>query len=116
LLPFSFDVDFAKVKDRIYKIGAPSLPSSCMPLGMEAESNKMKLVRVNLTAKDLLHHVLAVSFASTTEDLIVTNVAGFIVVTQVIVETQKLMILSPQPKPLPNAVLVLSELQFVDTE
>jgi len=116
LLPFSFDVDFAKVKDRIYKIGAPSLPSSCMPLGMEAESNKMKLVRVNLTAKDLLHHVLAVSFANTTEDLIVTNVAGFIVVTQVIVETQKLMILSPQPKPLPNAILVLSELQFVDTE
>jgi len=116
LLPFSFDVDFSKIKDKIYKIGAPSLPSSCMPLGMEAESNQMKLVRVNLTAKDLLHHVVAVSFANKTDDLIITNVAGFIVVTQVIVETQKLIILSPQPKPLPNAILVLSELQFVDTD
>lgn len=44
LYPHSFDVRFSDV--RIYKIGAPSLPDSCMPLGMKAEDNKTKLVQV----------------------------------------------------------------------
>lgn len=33
LYPHSFDVKFADV--HIYKIGAPELPDSCMPLGMK---------------------------------------------------------------------------------
>lgn len=44
LYPHSFDVRFSDVK--IYKIGAPSLPDSCMPLGMKADDNKTKLVQV----------------------------------------------------------------------
>lgn len=44
LYPHSFDVRFSDV--RIYKIGAPSLPDSCMPLGMKAEDNMTKLVAV----------------------------------------------------------------------
>jgi polyribonucleotide 5'-hydroxyl-kinase len=45
LYPHSFEVRFSDVK--IFKIGAPSLPDSCMPLGMKAEDNKTKLVPVN---------------------------------------------------------------------
>jgi hypothetical protein len=44
LYPHSFDVRFSDV--RICKIGAPSLPDSCMPLGMKAEDNMTKLVSV----------------------------------------------------------------------
>lgn len=44
LYPHSFDVRFSDVK--IFKIGAPSLPDSCMPLGMKADDNKTKLVQV----------------------------------------------------------------------
>ncbi|KAF4533321.1 hypothetical protein B566_EDAN004442 [Ephemera danica] len=44
LYPHSFDVRFSDV--RIYKIGAPALPDSCMPLGMKAEDNMTKLVAV----------------------------------------------------------------------
>ena len=37
---------FSEVKDKIYKIGAPTLPDSCMPLGMagKAEENQTKYV------------------------------------------------------------------------
>ena len=37
-------VKFSEVKDKIYKIGAPTLPDSCMPLGMagKAEENQTK--------------------------------------------------------------------------
>lgn len=44
LHPHSFDVKWSDLK--IYKIGAPALPDSCMPLGMKAEDNMTKLVAV----------------------------------------------------------------------
>ena len=33
LFPHSFEVKFADLKDKIYKIGAPAVPESCLPLG-----------------------------------------------------------------------------------
>jgi polyribonucleotide 5'-hydroxyl-kinase len=42
--PHSFEVRFSDVK--IYKIGAPALPDSLMPLGMKAEDQLTKLVTV----------------------------------------------------------------------
>jgi len=115
LFPHSFEVSFSEIKDRLYKIGAPELPDSCLPLGMKITDNKTKLVSVNPTPRDLLNHVLAVSFTSATEDVIITNVAGFVVVTDIKMEEQKLVVLSPQPRPLPDTLLLLSEVQYVDS-
>lgn len=48
--PFSIEVKFADLK--LYKIGAPPLPNSCMPLGMKVHHNKnnyhIKLKHFNL--------------------------------------------------------------------
>ena len=90
LFPHSFEVSFSEVKDRIYKIGAPELPSSCLPLGMKVSDSKTKLVSVPLTARELLNYVVAVSFTSCPEDVMITNVAGFIVIPEVRAEEQKL--------------------------
>lgn len=38
-------------KDKIYKIGAPELPDSCLPLGMKVADNKTKVI--NLLAEML---------------------------------------------------------------
>jgi len=115
LFPHSFEVSFSEVKDKLFKIGAPELPDSCLPLGMKISDNKTKLVSVNPNPRDLLNHVLAVSFTSATEDVIITNVAGFVVVTDIKMEEQKLVVLSPQPRPLPDTLLLLSEVQYVDS-
>lgn len=113
LYPHSFDVKFDAMK--VYKIGAPSLPDSCMPLGMKAEDNMTKLVQVQ-PGLNLLHHILAVSFAeSPEEDVISSNVAGFICVTDVDVERQICTVLSPEQRPLPNTLLLMSEIQFMDS-
>ncbi|KAL7737194.1 hypothetical protein ACLKA6_005387 [Drosophila palustris] len=111
--PFSFEVKFQDL--RLFKIGAPPLPDSCMPIGMKAEDNKTKVVAVTPT-QALLHHILTLSFAeSTDDDVIGTNIAGFCCVTDVDMERQSVMLLSPQPRPLPpNSILLWSELQFMD--
>lgn len=113
LYPHSFDVKFSDVK--IFKVGSPALPDSCLPLGMKKEDNFTKLVAVQ-PSHQLLHHILAVSFAeSLEENVIQSNVAGFICVTDVSMEKEVLTILSPQPRPLPQTILLVSDLQFMDS-
>lgn len=113
LYPHSFEVKWNDVK--IYKIGAPSLPDSCLPLGMKAEDHLTKLVLLTPNV-GILHHLLAVSFAEKEDDdIILAHCAGFICVTNVDTERQTLTFLSPQPKPLPNIILLMSELQFMDS-
>ena len=114
LLPYTFDVKFSEIKEKIYKIGAPNLPESCMPLGKTADDNQTKLVAVSLTPKDLLNHVLAISHADSKDDLLSTNVNGFVVVTDVNVKESKISVLSPQPKPLPATLLLLSDIKYID--
>lgn len=115
LFPHSFEVSFSDIKDKLFKIGAPELPDSCLPLGMKITDNKTKLVAVNPNPRDLLNRVLTVSFTSTVEDVIMTNAAGFLVVTEVKTDDQKMVVLSPQPRPLPDTLLLLSDVQYVDS-
>uniref|UniRef100_A0A336MQF3 Protein CLP1 homolog n=1 Tax=Culicoides sonorensis TaxID=179676 RepID=A0A336MQF3_CULSO len=113
LYPHSFDVKWNEMK--VVKIGAPALPDSCMPLGMKAEDNMTKIVAVQ-PGTNLLHHILAVSFAESTDDEVITsNAAGFICVTDVDIDRQTCTILSPEQRPLPNTLLLLSEIQFMDS-
>ncbi|XP_028139931.1 protein CLP1 homolog isoform X1 [Diabrotica virgifera virgifera] len=113
LYPHSFDLKYSDIK--IYKIGAPALPDSCLPLGMKAEDHMTKLVLLTPNA-GILHHLLAVSFSENgEEDIITSHVAGFVCVTNVDADRQVITVLSPQPKPLPSNILVLCEIQFMDT-
>lgn len=115
--PHSFDVHFSQLK--IYKIGAPNLPDSCMPIGMKTEDNFTKLVLVQ-PSPSLVHHILAISTATSAEDnieVIKSNLLGFICVTKVDKDRQTITVLSPQPRPLPqSSILLLSEVQFADSQ
>ena len=107
------------MKDKIYKIN--QMPAHLLPVGMkpdEMKASKLQLVPVNVNAatasKELLNHLLAVSFTSVPEQLIMTNVAGFVLVTEVNSEEQRITLLSPQPKPLPDTCFLLSDIVYVD--
>ncbi|XP_030745886.1 protein CLP1 homolog [Sitophilus oryzae] len=113
LYPHSFDVKWSEIK--LFKIGAPPLPDSCLPHGMKPEDHLTKLVALTPNP-GILHHILAVSFAEKEDDnVILSHVAGFVCVSSIDTERQTLTLLSPQPKPLPNNILVLSEIQFMDS-
>ncbi|XP_071966169.1 polyribonucleotide 5'-hydroxyl-kinase Clp1-like [Antedon mediterranea] len=110
--PHSFDVDFGSVE--IYKIGAPAVPNSCLPIGMTPEDNQTKLVPVQPN-KNLVHHILSLSSAKSREDDLVTaNVVGFICITNVDIERGTFTVLSPAPRPLPQRYLLLSDVRFMD--
>ncbi|XP_029431268.1 polyribonucleotide 5'-hydroxyl-kinase Clp1 [Rhinatrema bivittatum] len=110
--PHAFDVRFSDVK--IYKVGAPTIPDSCLPLGMSQEDNQLKLVPVT-PGRDMVHHLLSVSTAdSIDENISETSVAGFIVVTGVDPERQVFTILSPAPRPLPKGILLIMDIRFMD--
>lgn len=110
--PHAFDVKFSDVK--IYKVGAPTIPDSCLPLGMSQEDNQLKLVPVT-PGRDMVHHLLSVSMADSADDNISeTSVAGFIVVTGVDLERQVFTVLSPAPRPLPKNFLLIMDIRFMD--
>ncbi|KAM9409982.1 polyribonucleotide 5'-hydroxyl-kinase Clp1-like [Pholidichthys leucotaenia] len=114
--PFSFEVRFSDV--RIYKIGAPSIPDSCLPLGMSQDDTQLKLVPVT-PGRDLMYHVLSVSSAEDGEEsarkgIVETPVCGFIVVTHVDTQAQVMKVLSPAPRPLPRHTLLIMDIRFMD--
>ncbi|XP_076041049.1 protein CLP1 homolog [Oratosquilla oratoria] len=110
--PHSFDVKFSALT--IYKIGAPALPDSCMPADMKVDDHMTKLVPVEPSIK-IKHHILAVSLTTDPEEVLTSNVAGFICVVDVDEENKYMNVLSPQPKPLPQTILLLSDIQFMDS-
>lgn len=126
---YPFLIDFPFDKFRLYKVGAPELPNSCLPLGMKQEDTRTKLASLTPNAS-MVHSVLAMivlpqangSLESKTEidhqTVITTNVTGFVAITNVDSERQIITVLSPQPKhELPKqAVFLLSEVEFVDLE
>ncbi|XP_039272809.1 polyribonucleotide 5'-hydroxyl-kinase Clp1-like [Styela clava] len=110
--PHAFDVKFSEIS--IFKIGAPALPDSCLPLGMEEDDTQTKLVPVR-PQRDLVHHILSLSMAeSLEENLVETNVAGFVVVTGVDPETETLSVLAPAPYPLPRRHFLIMDIRFID--
>lgn len=112
LYPHVFDVKFSEVK--IYSIGAPEVPDSCLPLGM-APTTDSSMREVPVTpSNDLLHSLCAVSAADCPEDLSKKNVVGFIVITNVDMDKQQFTVLSPAPRPLPKEYLVVSNIKFMD--
>ncbi|XP_005098564.1 polyribonucleotide 5'-hydroxyl-kinase Clp1 [Aplysia californica] len=110
--PHSFDVKFNDVK--MFKVGAPSLPESCLPLGTKAQDSQTKLVPT-LPTNSLLHHVLSVSAATAVDqDIVETNVLGFLVVTNVDMDKSTFTVLSPSPRPLPRNILLVTDIQYMD--
>ncbi|XP_066911725.1 protein CLP1 homolog [Clytia hemisphaerica] len=112
LYPHVFDVKFSEVK--IYSIGAPEVPDSCLPLGMAPTTDSsMREVAVS-PSTNLLHSLCAVSAADAPEDLCRTNVVGFVVITNVDMENEIFTVLSPAPRPLPKEYLIVSNIKFMD--
>ncbi|KAF7707041.1 polyribonucleotide 5'-hydroxyl-kinase Clp1 isoform X2 [Silurus meridionalis] len=117
--PHAFDVRFSDV--RIYKIGAPSIPDSCLPLGMSQDDTQLKLVPVS-PGRDLTHHVLSVSCAeddteggeNRSRGILESPVCGFIVVTAVDTQAQVMTVLAPAPRPLPRHTLLIMDIRFID--
>lgn len=99
----------------VFRIGGgPQAPRSALPIGAEPAADPTRVVPVNIS-QDLLHLVLAVSFAKDPEEIVSSNVAGFIYITDVDVQRKKITYLAPSAGELPSKILILGTLPWSET-
>ncbi|XP_023533688.1 protein CLP1 homolog [Cucurbita pepo subsp. pepo] len=99
----------------IYRIGGgPQAPRSALPIGAEPAADPTRLVPVNIN-RDLLHLVLAVSFAKEPDEIISSNVAGFVYITDIDIQRKKITYLAPSAGDLPGKYLIVGTLTWIET-
>ncbi|WVZ51867.1 hypothetical protein U9M48_002970 [Paspalum notatum var. saurae] len=112
LAPHSNIVNFSDVS--VYRIGGGhQAPRSALPIGAEPVADPTRLVAVNIST-DMIHTVLAVSYAKEPDEIISSNVAGFIHVTDVDIQRKKLTYIAPCPGDLPSRLLIASSLTWYE--
>ena len=113
LYPHSFNIAFRSL--RIYQIGAPEVPTSCLPLGMKKTDHQTQLVEVSLSLA-IQNHLLSLMSTGELDEVLRSTVKGFLCVTNVDTERQTITVISPQPKDqLPeHPIFLLSNIQFLD--
>eukprot|EP01114_Cavostelium_apophysatum_P001760 TRINITY_DN11535_c0_g1_i1.p1 TRINITY_DN11535_c0_g1~~TRINITY_DN11535_c0_g1_i1.p1 ORF type:complete len:477 (-),score=26.17 TRINITY_DN11535_c0_g1_i1:159-1460(-) len=112
LYPHSTVVSFNDVI--IFKIGTPSqAPASALPLGEERKLGQLRLIEV-IPSTEILNSILSVSHAKSADTVISSNLAGFVYVSDVSFEKQKITLLSPCPGPLPSRFLVMGNIQWLE--
>ena len=114
LCPQSKSVKFSDVV--IYKIGGgPQAPLSALPIGAQSTHNPLRL-SPTLPNSTMCHSILAISHAQTPEDVLKSNVAGFIWIRESGVHTQqkKIDLLCPCSDPLPGKCFILGSLKYME--
>ncbi|KAM1015288.1 hypothetical protein ACFX1T_044982 [Malus domestica] len=94
--------------------GGPQAPRSALPIGAEPAADPTRLAPVNIN-RDLLHTVLAVSFAKEPDQIISSNVAGFVFVTDVDIQRKTITYLAPSAGELPSKYLIAGTVTWLET-
>ncbi|GJJ71306.1 polyribonucleotide 5'-hydroxyl-kinase [Entomortierella parvispora] len=114
LAPYSTMINYHDVE--ILRVGEGSLaPSSALPIGEDRKVSETHVVKVE-PGEHLLHSVLAVSNADKMQEpeILETNLAGFIYVSEVHEARKKLTVLSPCPGRIPKKFWWLGSLKWAE--
>ncbi|KAH0872203.1 hypothetical protein HID58_069565 [Brassica napus] len=97
----------------VFRIGGrPQAPRSALPMGSDPVSDPLKVTHVNIDDRDVLHSVLAVSYAQEPDRIVSSNVSGFVYVTEVDVQRKTITYLAPSQGTLPSKFLVAGSLSW----
>lgn len=112
LCPHEVKVPFHEIM--IYRVGGTlRAPTSALPIGQKSLLDPNRCVKVDITS-DLKHCVLGVSHATKADELLTTNVAGFVLVKDVDVQGQRLTVLAPAAGKLPFRFLLFGSTKWFD--
>lgn len=113
LSPHSNIANFSDLS--VFRIGGgPQAPRSALPIGAEPAADPTRVVAVNIS-RDLTHTVLAISYAKEPDEIISSNVAGFVFVTDINIERKTLTYLAPAAGELPGKYLIVGTLTWIET-
>jgi len=90
--------------------GGPRAPTSALPIGAIATADPLRVTHMPVTP-ELTQGVLAVSHAPTPDQILSTNIAGFVLVRDVDVARGMVTFLAPTPGQLPGRYLVAGSLR-----
>ncbi|KAG1674622.1 hypothetical protein FOA52_001871 [Chlamydomonas sp. UWO 241] len=91
---------------KVFRIGGgPRAPSSTLPIGMTSIADPMRLTNLPASA-ELVQSLIAVSHAPTPDQILATNVAGFVLVKDVDAARGTITYLAPCTGNLPGRYLV----------
>eukprot|EP00040_Diaphanoeca_grandis_P040724 m.262074 g.262074 ORF g.262074 m.262074 type:complete len:421 (-) comp44279_c0_seq1:117-1379(-) len=115
---YSLNLPFNEI--RIHKIGAPPVPTACLPIGADPTNNETELVAMKL-ATDLHQTCFAVSpvppnWKELKIDILECEAMGFVSIQGINLEHRTITLLSPDRYPLPRTpcTLLLSSQRFSD--
>ncbi|CAN0118202.1 unnamed protein product [Phaeothamnion confervicola] len=132
--PLSPSVLELKLDDvRVYRVGGAQISDSMLPLGQASLLGPTRVARVRPTA-ELTHSLLAVCHPVLTPDgtvvgqevaggedderaaqeLLRSNAAGFVYVTEVNMETRRMTVLTPCPGALPSNYLFVGNIKWAE--
>ncbi|KAK6913201.1 Clp1, N-terminal beta-sandwich domain [Dillenia turbinata] len=105
----------------VYRVGGgPQAPRSALPIGAKPAADPTRLVSVNIN-RGLLHSVLAVSFAKEPDQIISSNVAGFIYITDIDIQRfeisnfRLIAVYQKHKGQLPGKFLIVGTLTWIET-
>ncbi|KAG0368283.1 Pre-mRNA cleavage complex II protein Clp1-domain-containing protein [Gamsiella multidivaricata] len=114
LAPYSTMINYHDVE--ILRVGEGSLaPSSALPIGEDRKVSETQVVKVE-PGEHLLHSVLAVSNADKMKEpeILETNLAGFVYVSEIHETRKKITVLSPCPGRIPKKFWWLGSLKWAE--
>ncbi|CAL8092161.1 unnamed protein product [Calicophoron daubneyi] len=100
----------------IYKVGSEAIPDALLPHGQHDDEETWRNPVSVPMGRDLKNRLLAVSQATEPEHVPEAPVYGFIVVVSVADDKSTFTVLSPCPYALPNNLLLLTSICYVDPE
>ncbi|XP_020592134.1 protein CLP1 homolog [Phalaenopsis equestris] len=110
LSPYSISMNYGDIS--VYKIdGGPQAPRSALPIGAEPITDPTRAALVNINY-ELIHAILAISYAKEPDQIISSNIAGFLYVTEIDVESKRITLLAPCPGELPSRLLIMGTLKW----
>ncbi|KAG0249492.1 hypothetical protein BG011_009254 [Mortierella polycephala] len=114
LAPYSTMINYHDME--ILRVGEGSLaPSSALPIGEDRKVSETHVVKVE-PGEHLLHSVLAVSNADkmTEPEILETNLAGFVYISEIHDARKKMTVLSPCPGRIPKKFWWLGSLKWAE--
>lgn len=110
LSPYSFSMNFGDIY--IYRIGGgPQAPRSALPIGAEPVADPTRVTVVNIS-HDLIHAILAISYAKEPDQIISSNITGFLNVSEIDFDSKRITFLAPCPGELPSKLLITGLLKW----
>lgn len=92
--------------------GGPQAPSTALPIGAERVLDVTEVKQVEPSA-EMKHTLGAISFSDNVADALSYNLCGFVQITEV--EADRVHLLSPCPGRLPSTVVLVSDINCLDT-